>query len=201
MRTATVILVLCCLHLASCVRTPVADRTTGRRLEGSEIEYSDWRVQQFSYIGLKVDLPSEASVSPSAKGPATLSIAMHYLSPPPGLLDDATVFVEIYIERITRKQVEDRKMSYLESGLYKRGHVEDHDFWFWYYDLHPETSRSDGKGSYTTYRRDVLLKGTELLHVWADVLNAGPVKSQETDHKAVERILDSIVPVDTGPAN
>jgi hypothetical protein len=110
-------------------------------------------------------------------------------------LDDATVFVNIHVERITLDQLTEKKNFYLGSGLYKRGDEKDHKFWLWHYDLHPEMASRDGGGQYSYYRRDVKLNDEEILHANAEVLNAGPQESRDADHAAVKRILDSIQPL------
>lgn len=187
---------LLCLCLSSCANTSTNNsliNTTRSRV--TTMAYDGWQNKTFEYIGLKVDLPEQAQTSPSAKGPATLSISMHYLSPPAGIVDDATVFVRIYVDRITLEEFAEQKSSYLRSGLYKQESEEDHKIWFWSYDIHSETSRWDGGGNYSYYRRDVKLNDKEILHVHAEVLNAGPQESQEADHAAVKRIIDSIEPL------
>lgn len=188
-----------CLCLTSCANTstnrPLINTTRSRV---TPTTYDGWQSKSFEYIGLKVDLPDQAQVSPSAKGPATLSIAIHYLSPPLGLVDDATVFVRVYVDRITLEEFAEQKASYLRSGLYKQETDEEHKIWFWFYAFHSETSRSDGGGNYSYYRRDVKLNDKDILHVHAEVLNAGPQESRAADHAAVKRIIDSIEPLTSG---
>lgn len=156
--------------------------------------YDQWKSCDFTNTGLRITLPSAIDVEEGLDGTTWgVSMGLHYLSPPPGVLADATVFIHIYVKRLTLEQLTEKKNFYLGSGLYKRGGENDHKFWFWYYDLHPETSRWDGKSS--TYRRDIKLNDKEILHTRAEVLNAGPQESQDADHAAVRRILDSIQPL------
>ena len=159
------------------------------------MEYEQWRVHKFDYIGLTVDLPNGARTSPSAEGPATLTISMHYLSPPPGTLDDATVFVHVYVHRIAPATLIEKLGSVQESNLFKESTKEQNRYWFWRYTFNDKTTRWDEDGRYTYYRRDVKVDDAEILHAYAEVLNAGPQESQGADHAAVKRILDSIVPL------
>jgi hypothetical protein len=159
------------------------------------MNYDQWQFRTFNYIGLKVDLPTQARTSASAKGPAELSISMHYLSPPPGIVDDATVFVNIYVDRIPFVTLAEKLVNVQKSNLYKQSTEEENKVWIWRYAFHPETTRWDEKGNYTYYRRDIKLNDDEILHAYAEVLNTGPQESRDADHAAVKRILDSIQPL------
>lgn len=160
------------------------------------MKYDQWQTRDFTNVMLRIDLPVGVKAEEVFDGKTwILSMGFHYLSPPPGILDDATVFVHVYVERITLEQFEEKKAFYLDSGLYKRGDEADHRFWFWYYDMHPTAAMYDDKGRNSSYRRDVKLSEKEILHVRAEVLNAGPQESQDADHAAVKRILDSIEPL------
>lgn len=159
------------------------------------MNYDGWQVRDFQYIGLKVDLPKQADDSPSAKGAATVSFSMHYLSPPPGIVDDATVFVNIYVVRIPFAALAEKLASAQKSNLYKQSTEEENKVWIWRYAFQLTTTRWDEKGTYSYYRRDVKLNDTEILHAYAEVLNAGPQESRAADHAAVKRILDSIQPL------
>lgn len=196
-----IIISLLCLCLSSCVDTATSQspKVLGRS-QIVPITYDGWQSQEFEYIGLRMDLPAGVRISPSAKGPATLSVSMHYLAPPPGLLIDSTVFVHIYVDRLTLAEFAEQKASYLRGGLYKKGSEEERKIWFWYYDLHTETTRWDGVGNYSYYRRDVKVNDKEILNVHAEVLNGGPKESQESDHAAVKRIIDSIEPLIVPPS-
>ncbi len=188
MRLKSVIFAFFCIILQSCSCTP-------KNWPGLSIRYTEWERKTFDYIGLTIELPSQAAVSPSAKGPASLSISMHYVSPPAGILADATVFVNIYVSRITIDQFAEQKTRYLGSGLYERSCESGRELGLWYHDYHQQTSRRDGNGRYSYYRRDIALNEKEMLHINAEVLNAGPEESQEGDHSAVKRIIDSIMPI------
>jgi hypothetical protein len=120
---------------------------------------------------------------------------MHYLSSPPGVLDDATVFVHIYVDRIPFASLAEKMANIQKSNLYKTSSEENNKCWFWRYAFQPKTSRWDEKGNYSYYRRDIRLSGEEILHVHAEVLNAGPQESRDVDHATVKRILDSIEPL------
>jgi hypothetical protein len=156
------------------------------------MEYDEWRVHKFDYIGLKVDLPNGARTSPSAKGPATLAVSMHYLSPSPGVLDDAIVCVQIYITKMAANALAEKLVNIQQSNLFQESTNDQNRYWFWRYTFDDKTTRFDDKSHYTYYRRDVKIDNTQILHAYAEVLNAGPQYSQAADHAAVERILDSI---------
>lgn len=158
--------------------------------------YDQWKACDFTNTGLRITLPSAIDVEEGLDGTTWgVSMGLHYLSPPPGVLADATVFIHVYVKRIPNAALPERLASVQRSNLYKESSEDEKRIWFWYYDLHPETSRWDGKGKYSYYRRDVKLNEKEILHANAEVLNAGPQESQDADHAAVKRILDSIEPL------
>ena len=122
-------------------------------------------------------------------------MSMHYLSPPPGIVDDATVFVHIYVDRIPFAALAEKLASIQRSNLYKQSTEDENKYWFWRYEFQRTTTRRDEKGNYSFYRRDVKLNEDEILHAYAEVLNAGPQESRDADHAAVRRMLDSIEPL------
>ena len=199
MRFFLIFFCLLCVSLASCVGTATKQTTKlVARPQPTPMIYDKWRTQSFTNILLSIDLPARVKAEEVFDGKSwILSMGFHYLSPPPWILDDATVFVHVYVSRISLDQFAEQKACYLSSGLYKRGGEEDHKFWYWYFEQHPETVCWDGKGRYSSYRRDVTVNEKEILHIDAEVLNAGPQDSQDADHAAVKRIMDSIVPLAT----
>ena len=181
-------LILLLNFIASCDDKKLEDRRI------SPMNYDEWQVKEFPYSGLKIDLPkNEIHISESAKGKASLLISFHAISPPPGVLDDAKILVTIQIEKIPLERLAERKADYLESGNYKEDAEYTHVFMSWYDEFHPDTS-SHEKGNYTYYRRDVKINDKEIFHAHVAVINA-KVPGIEEDHKAVKRILDSIVPI------
>lgn len=199
MRVAIIIFCLLTLTLSSCTniitRQPSA---TATRSAFTPMRYDQWQFQTFTNVSLCIDLPVGVRAEEVFDGKIwILSMGFHYRSQPFGVLDDATVFVHIYVNRITLEQFAEQKASYRRSELYKQGKEEDHQYWNWYYDLHPETSRRDDTGWYDYYQRDVILNEKEILNVRAEVLKGGPKESQDADHAAVKRILDSIVQLNT----
>lgn len=190
MRLIVVALCISCMCLASCISMPTNQPPKEVvRSRVTPMKYDQWQFQTFDYIGLKANLPNVACTSPSAKGEATLTISMHYLSPVPGVLDDATVFVHVYVERIPVSKMAE-ELEYQKAGRSE----ESKKYWNWYYELHPIADRYE-KGQHAYYRRDVKLNEKEILHAHAEVLNAGPKESRDADHAAVKRILDSIQPL------
>jgi hypothetical protein len=160
------------------------------------MKYDQWQFRDFTNVNLRIDLPVDVRAEEVFDGRIwVLSMGFHYLSPPPGVLDDATVFVHVYVERVPVAFLTEKMASVQRGNLYKESTEEEKKVWHWYYDLHPDTSRWDGKGQYSYYRRDVKLNNGEILHTHVEVLNAGPQERRDADHAAVKRILESIEPL------
>jgi hypothetical protein len=190
MRLTITVLCLSSLCLSSCANTSTNQLSTKiTRSRVTPMTYDGWQSKEFPYIGLRLDLPAQSDTAFSVQGPAKLGVSMHSLSPPPGIVDDATVFVHIYVERIPVSKMT-KELEYQSAGRSE----ESKKYWNWYYELHPTADRYD-KGQYAYYRRDVTLNDKEILHAYAEVLNAGTQESRDADHAAVKRILDSIQPL------
>ena len=173
-----------------------ADRVTHRWKVCEKIKkYEHWKTCEFKYIGLRVDIPTEARTSPSAKRKPDLSITFHYIYHPFWVPLDPIVFVEIYIERIPLKKLEEELESTKRSNLFKNSSEEKNKYWFWRFTFQEKTSRWDEPGQYSYYRRDIKINDTEILHAYAEVLNTGFEGNIRADHAAVRRILDSIEPL------
>jgi hypothetical protein len=160
------------------------------------MNYDQWRKREFREIGCSSEIPTETfylaeSKAYKADGPS-LSIHLHSLPSREGC--DPTVLVKAHVSKMPLERLAQNRTDYLGSGLYKKDAQEGHKYWFWRYDLHLGTSRFD-LGNYSYYRRDVKLNDTEILHAYAEVLNAGPQESRDADHAAVKRMLDSIQPL------
>ncbi len=156
------------------------------------MSYDQWRIREFVRTGVRVDLPTEGVDTDDGYGDSSpgVSIAFHAIPPPPGVLDDAKFLVEVLIARIPLTELSPENRDYQTNGLKE----EDKRYWYWRFELHPETSRFD-EGRYSYYRRDVKLNDKEILHAHAEVMNAPIPGGMDKDHAAVRRILDSIKPL------
>lgn len=197
MRLVAIALCSCSLCVSSCASTttnqPPKEIT---RSPITPMEYDQWRLRNFTNVNLRLDLPVGVRSEEVFDGKIwILSMGFHYLSPPPGVLDDATVFVHVYVERVPITFLTEKLASVQRGNLYKESTEEERKIWHWYYNLHSDTSRWDGKGQYSYYRRDIKLSEKDILHAHAEILNAGPQESRDADHAAVKRILDSITPL------
>lgn len=163
------------------------------RVSASDRDPSTWQPREYGGAGIRIDTPD--LLCEEQEAPQDLSVGIHEIAQPLGVLDDSLCRLSIRIQRMSRKRFEAEQTIWLTTGP---SDPEERERREWIGTFHEEIVRSD-TSAYAQYRYDLDCSNGDILRATADVVHVyqdGVSIHESEDEEAVRRIFGSLSCVD-----
>lgn len=152
--------------------------------------FTAWELRQFPNASVSAEVPSQARLFDASDH---VTVGLHEIPPPPGMLADAMTPLVITLERTEVGEFLDRQESVKESNAFKQGSDEARRMFTWTLARHDTLARLE-HGSYFYYRYDVPCPDGKILVINGELLKiyvADELVDFDEDDAAIRRIMSS----------